>query len=49
MRDNAAVYAEALVMSKRCLKEHVGIKWWTDRYCHLKGSSVDSHSLVTVH
>ena len=56
MRDNAAVYAEeeALVMSTRFLKEHVGIKWWNDRYCHHKGLSVDSHlwylntKLVTV-
>ena len=57
MRDNAAVYAEgeALVMSMRFLKEHVGIKWWTDRYYHHKGLSVNSHSwhlnakLVTIH
>ena len=57
MQDNAAVYAEgeALVMSTRFLKEHVGIKWWNDRCYHHKGLSVDSHSwhlnakLVTVH
>ena len=52
---DTAVYAEALVMSTRFLKEHIEIKWWTDRYYHHRGSSVDSHSwhlntkLVTVH